>query len=944
MSGERRAVEVQRRLDVMGAGSSEGPETLGADPYGAGWLGRFSFQSNGVQIESGIVVDAVPGAYCYRVAAGRRGYVYCSPGGPDGAFGASGTKSTHAYPLFTRVFFLRHPETGGIGTILGAEPHWSVHTANQPADGVWPFVRTGTVEAAHRYPFELSALAASGETADMQGVEGADLSAGRPIDATAAGEWGKQTETGLGLHLDPFQVYLRVNEATGVFGFYDDSLLRVAGHNFQLITSQLETEHLEDEGELYGCSRGSVYPWEAGGLWRPNQVTPGWTVGPAPNHGLAGGQGQALFDPLAVQAGSGLAVREPELRGQLSAARLYDWTGYLGQAGHRAVAGPVQLDWAYPDQYGSGAGAATVTAATRADAPSRRLAVNGVQVSGYQALAVPPNAYGGPDQPGLLEEHRSLTGRLTVRTTRGVLFAKYPSIPTPRPVRQPADPAGDGPETYAPSGRVGNTAAHKVVADPTPTTDPGLRACMLPDAVAYLFNWEALHPFAYHERDWAVAQEGAAGSDLINQRVPDYASLAAAQYLAAPDPVFLDVDHRYGPVPVHENTALMGILDDGSIVFRDGWGSEIVMGGGKIRLRAAADVEVHAGRDVQVWAGYDVVLKAHNSVDVTAANGDVRTKAERNHHHLAGNSGAGGFLFETKAECPVHDYTDRGQGAVSSGFVVRAPQSQIDLQGADVLVALGPAAPSDGRIFLDAGHSRSVYQRGKVHVTRVTQNGAVVQLFDDTDGAVAHGNEFTADHALINTNLMVNAKVSVATCLSVDGWVTASGHVATGAAAAYSGTVARYTGSLAPTSEAMSLRAEYLIDVYAAEFDAQVVPAPNAQSAEFSYRTDDEYLSTGYRYWASHWEAMAAADGQALTLWDEPPVVGTVSGLTMYPFPGTVWTETGGHVSYVPILSDLTTGLAADRTTDRASYEAVSPPPPSPGKLSERYKVVAPPP
>lgn len=942
MSSERRAVEAAGRLDRSLSGKP-GTDTP-TNPYMTAWAHQFEFGVTGPRLEFGILVDVVPGAYCYRVSLGTKSFIYCSPGSADSGFGMAGVRPSHTLPLLSRVFIVRDPETPSIGTIVAVEPHWSVHNGNQPGDGVWPFTRSGLgVEAAHQYPFQASAAAGGSGVVNLAGVEGADLSAGRPYDTTSVGEWGRQTETGLGIHVDPFCAYLRVDEATGVFAFYDDQLLRVAGVNYQFVSSVTEDEQLDDAGELYGYRRRCVYAWEPYGLWRYNQVTPGWSDATVVNHGLAAGQGTRLTDPTAAISGSGYAVREPEQVGQLSAARVHDWYGYLGQGGHSLTAAPLQLEWAYPAIAESARGAAVGTESP-SGAPSGRLTVDGAQGPTTQPLAVPANAYGGPDQPGVIEEHKSLAGRWTLRTTRGVLIAKRPSMPTPRPIRQPADPAGDRAGNYESGGIEDNGVTHKVKADPTPTVDAGRRMCLLPDAIAYLFNWENLHPFAYHERDWFVAPEGEAGTAFVNQVPPDYTTLDTLDALGAPPPVFLDVDHRYGLTEVYENESVFAMLDDGSIVIRDGWGSEIRMGGGHIELRTAGDVRLHSGRDVMVWGGYDVVLKAHNSVDVTAAQGDVRTKAERNSHHLAGNSGCGGFLFESKAECASHLYDDPGQDAISSGFVVRCPESTVDVVAADIRLSLDANAPAESRIILDAGDDKSVYVLGQQVTTRVRADGGIVHVFGGLDD-VARVDEFTADQAFFGGNAAVSGKMFVGDCLTVDGWVASSVHFASSNSASYSGKVGASAGLAAAVSTAASAadsRVSYLTDTYGPAFDEQTLLPPKADEAEFTCRTPGQYLSESFTFWRSHWEAIADADDQTLTAWVEPEVTGTVSSTVTRPFPGTRWTASGGYKYQSYTFVDTEGWLAVDRLDFQTTYEDGSPEDATSGTLSSLYKVTVP--
>jgi hypothetical protein len=365
MSSDRRAVEVARRLDLEQAGRRA---VSSGDPYMAGWAGQLHRGAVGPRLEYGVVTDVVPGAHLYRVSAGPRSTVYCTAAGPDAGFGVIGVRAAHTFAPLTQVYFVRDPEAPDLGVIVAAVPHWTAHTGAQPADALWPFTRTGFgVESAHRYPIESQARAAAALGTPLAGVEGADASAGRPFDGTAAGEWWRLTETGLRIGMDPFHVQIG-RGAYGYTYFGEDELTRLATHHYQFVSILEEREHLDDAGELYGHGRGCVYPWEAYGLWRFNQVTPGWAAGSVPNIGLAGGQGQQLTDPYAAAAGSGYAAREPEDPGQLAAARVLDWSGYLGQGGHLTVALPVQLNWAYPS-VPAGAATAAVGYCAKSMAP-----------------------------------------------------------------------------------------------------------------------------------------------------------------------------------------------------------------------------------------------------------------------------------------------------------------------------------------------------------------------------------------------------------------------------------------------------------------------------------------------------------------------------------------------------------------------------------------------
>jgi hypothetical protein len=79
---DRRALDLERRLDVLGAG---GPAVeAAADPYSAGWLTAFLSTNAGPGIECGFVIDALPAAHAYRVSTGVSSVIWCTAGGSGG--------------------------------------------------------------------------------------------------------------------------------------------------------------------------------------------------------------------------------------------------------------------------------------------------------------------------------------------------------------------------------------------------------------------------------------------------------------------------------------------------------------------------------------------------------------------------------------------------------------------------------------------------------------------------------------------------------------------------------------------------------------------------------------------------------------------------------------------------------------------------------------------
>ena len=52
----------------------------------------------------------------------------------------------------------------------------------------------------------------------------------------------------------------------------------------------------------------------------------------------------------------------------------------------------------------------------------------------------------------------------------------------------------------------------------------------------------------------------------------------------------------------------------------------------------------------------EAIIRAKGSVDISSNENDVRIKAEKNMQLLAGNSGSGGMLLESKGQGSIQGY------------------------------------------------------------------------------------------------------------------------------------------------------------------------------------------------------------------------------------------------------------------------------------------------
>ncbi len=257
---------------------------------------------------------------------------------------------------------------------------------------------------------------------------------------------------------------------------------------------------------------------------------------------------------------------------------------------------------------------------------------------------------------GLMHAHLDGSGRLSVQSAAGVSLQRSDRIAIPKKVKEPWDPEGDQPENEdedpAPKLPFAYSEEH-----------PFARNLQLNDANGWLLG-RAYRRFDVLTADWYTPEE----EDL---KVPDneYDPLNAATEN------FDRYDGRKSGLFVEE---------DGSVVIRDAWGSEIYMRGGNIVMSSPGDIMKQPGGSDVTMAGKDVVLKAKNSVDVSATENDVRIKAHGNMHLFTKEKG---ILLETESTGQgTHGFDEEAEGETvgSSGINLKAPGSRVFIWGGTV--------------------------------------------------------------------------------------------------------------------------------------------------------------------------------------------------------------------------------------------------------------------
>jgi len=725
-----------------------------------------------------------------------------------------------------------------------------------------------------------------------------DFSCGRPFDATPF-EWGRFSETGLGLHLDSYAAFLRVNEACGLFLSYWDGHARLAGQQL-LIESGVHTEEaLCDEGEPRLYRGEALYVHEALGLY------------------AAGTAIAQPFPPAAVQYTDPRGALDlPEGSEDLEPFERYrEYGGYLGQGRQRFVALPP-----------SGASGGRY----------RKDAASAPDIGVFHELVAPDGSY-------------------SLRSAKSIFLGKRTLISVPRTLKLPPDGTGDDAQAdnYKFAGLFGSGADHKV-GDLDAGSDAAslLRPAASADFTAHAHNWKGHLPFHYHEKDYALPEESADPTFSRAVEALDYGGLANNDLLPDPAPTTAQVDDRYGDVNYYLRECGVRLLEDGGVEISGGGGCRLVLAAGKIRIEAPGDIELVCGRNL-ISLAYDAIVRAKNSVDLSAGNGDLRLKAENNMQLLAGNSGTGGVLIESRAKETVQSYQNAfGEDVVSSGVILRAPSSQVAALAQEVYLRTGGDGPlGSGDIILDAGQGQN----------NVTLYSAAVNLYNNegvylwnaptgTSSSVSMAHYLGPEGVLLGGGLVVSGSIESVSGpnseggLLVDGSVGVTGSI--GAAGSVASSQGGYLGKVgdsfatqlaqAAASAAASVAA--LIKAGDTAYRTELVAVlytpddalGNTQLLEqltFSFR-DPPGDGAGAQYhtralqfaepgWCRDVRLGAASGGES---WDEPAV--SCQGVDTYPWPGaSAWND---NESCLQLESLTLYDPEAGRDRDRGStYEDV---------------------
>lgn len=835
------------------------------------------------ELVSGTIIQALPHLGWYRVQLGNlQGVMRCCliSIGSNLPFGV---RDATVLPAGSSVI-VYIPRNNLYGFILGSSPIVSEFTnikdfnnGKRNPDFIVQGGMTGLLQQPiQRYPLENM----------YKNGDAINFSSNRPKDATSQ-EKTFATTTGLLFSLDDYLFQLRVNEMCGVWGSLIDGFLRVAGQQLLIESPVHEIDSGNDEGESKHFSGTATYPWEALGIEKPG--TPigkdyGNESDPAVNF-------KKQDDP-AVGKWPYAAFDENETPSS-PFYRYREYGGYLGQGHVREVVVPTFAD---------------------------------------------KNTAESLPAEGVFSEWIGLDGSFHLLSAKSVLIGRRVNIPVAERVKPAEDGTGDDSraDNYKFSGLFGNGEDHKIGDVAVPDDNASIRRVMgVDDLIAYAINWKRVHPFYYHKNDFRVREEAEGFVFNTAQEQLDFSQLSYQNTMSSVFPRTLKIDHRYNQVAYYQTTSFLYFLEDGGVMLADGFGSAIKMTGGKIRLECAGDIELAPGRSL-IGIGSQVIMRAKKSVDISASDNDVRIKAERNLHMLAGNSGQGGVLVECKGGSFGQDFKDKiGEEVTSSGIVLKSLTTGIAAIGTTVYIR-----SVENSIDLDAAKGTQRINLYGKQISTFGEDGLVVWVGPvNEDSTVQRVFYFEGSNIVLPGNVAIGGNVVLYgdnSTIYATGGIFAKNGIATLKyfAQAKSGMVGEVPeelgGAIDDVIDSARSIIEDLIEVGKQLHENDIVAKHYSENAvgsdeiiadmQFSYRdTDDQqqYKTANLLWDQRRWEQFVTlglgSGGDAS--WTESAVM--YQGKELYPWPGRkAWKEDLAFLQTTDVgLIEPGTGNAKNRGT-----------------------------
>lgn len=699
---------------------------------------------------------------------------------------------------------------------------------------------------------------------------------------TLPGDWGSMNDLGVGVVIGRLMALLRASDTAKIEAFWGDDLLRIFGYNLETYTSGSEEQRVDDEGEYNEILFKSPFSWESVG----NRAGPGSV---------------SIINDVPAKWGEVKASVEPAVVDQHMLSRYCKAFGYLGD---------LEREW----------------------------------------ISVPPASLtletfsNQTRYTGLYEQIKSIDGAYALRSAREILFEKTILIPIPKRMKSSEDPTGDNRTNYSAAGYF--SGRHEKKPFVWGEESANIRSVQAPDYHTWFYNRYTPVGLLAHEKDWYYPEEdgGGLGDGTLytSGYTPGHTFLMQLPQIAE-----IVIDHRTSHKQrYYRSRSAVHLHDDGSVTIEDGYGSQIAMKGGSMFMSCFNDFFIQPGRSLICYAPFDAVVRSGNCVDISAAMGDVRLKAEGNMQILGGNSKSnGGVLIESRSVGPhlTSDYGSKtGARVTGHGITLKSANSPVQLIGNSIYV--GRYKSAAGSVIIDAGDTGSVFTRGAFLLNRAT-NLITQMIVDPAGGPDEEMFALNIAGAVLSTNFEVGGSIRTSPSglqkvgdLIIGGGITCHKVALFGEGVYTNGQLAQRVGgnfvgsikdeiNLGTDPKEIADKINDQVDEIRKSVDQLndvAVSEPASSPGNLTFQNSvgvsmrdtvkDLKLGDSFVIYESRWQQIMRAKGVENT-WNEP-VVEAPGGEKTRPHPGEGAWESGSHYAEVDLVN---IDLKNNKATSRAS-------------------------
>lgn len=270
----------------------------------------------------------------------------------------------------------------------------------------------------------------------------------------------------------------------------------------------------------------------------------------------------------------------------------------------------------------------------------------------FSWFAIRPAKKKGDADIGLASVHVSQAGNVMVRAAGGVSLERYDAIPVPKRLKPEWDPQGD---------RAKETEILPL--KPFVSKDPHAAGLLKSSQMAWAQKI-AYQRFDEFKKDFKTENEHQTVAPSDDDMDPfNSKELPLSSYRGRQAGVFVG--------------------DDGSVIIRDAWGSEIVMVGGNICINTSGNVITTANRNVVSVAGDGMELRGVKSADFSSDEGHTRIHSPKIVEIAGGtDTSDGGVLIESvSSSSMVNAKEEAGDEAQIGGVVIRSEKAGVSISG-----------------------------------------------------------------------------------------------------------------------------------------------------------------------------------------------------------------------------------------------------------------------